>query len=393
MPQHLQTLGLRLSLLHAASFVGIAIYLSFFPVWLASRGMDAATIGFVLAIPMVVRILVTAPLLGLADRSVGPRRLLLACHLAQVVGYTVLALLANNIAIAVMIALLAIVHAPVMPGNDLVTTNAIRDGAPLNYGRVRVWGSISFLCSSILTGYLVDGIGPQVVVWGLAVTPLLGIAATALALPSRSSTTSAATDRPQPRTALPLVLWIVMAAASFTQASHAAIYAFGSIHWRSIGFSDTVIGYLWAVGVLAEIGALVWLGRGVGQGTAALRLIVIGSAATIVRFLLMAADSGPAATFALQALHGLSFGATHLGAIAALTTLAPDRAQGRAQGLYVATVALTMAVMTIASGPLYRVLGSLTFATMAPLGLIGLALTLVAMRMLASRSSERAPVA
>jgi PPP family 3-phenylpropionic acid transporter len=66
------SLGLRLSLLHAASFVGVGIYLSFFPVWLASRGLDATTIGFVLAIPMVVRIVVTAPLLGLADRSVGP---------------------------------------------------------------------------------------------------------------------------------------------------------------------------------------------------------------------------------------------------------------------------------------------------------------------------------
>ena len=383
------SLGLRLSLLHAASFVGVGIYLSFFPVWLASRGLDATTIGFVLAIPMVVRIVVTAPLLGLADRSVGPRRLLIACHAAQILGYVALALIANNVAIAVLIALLAVVHAPVIPGNDLVTTNAIRDGAPLNYGRVRVWGSVSFLVSSILMGYLVDGIGPQVVVWGMALTPLLGIAATRLALPRQGGEGRPTRGQPMTRVPLPRVLWIVMAAASFTQASHAAVYAFGSIHWRGIGFSDSVIGYLWAIGVLAEIGVLFGLGRGVGQGTAALKLIVIGSVAAIIRFVLMTTDPGITATFALQALHGLSFGATHLGAIAALTALAPDQARGRAQGAYVATAALTMAVMTIASGPLYRAFGSLAFATMAPLGAIGLVLTLVALRMIASRRREQ----
>jgi PPP family 3-phenylpropionic acid transporter len=150
-----------------------------------------------------------------------------------------------------------------------------------------------------------------------------------------------------------------------------------------------VIGYLWAIGVLAEIGVLFGLGRGVGQGTAALKLIVIGSVAAMIRFVLMTSDPGITATFALQALHGLSFGATHLGAIAALTALAPDQARGRAQGAYVATAALTMAVMTIASGPLYRAFGSLAFAAMAPLGAIGLVLTLVALRMIASRRREQ----
>jgi PPP family 3-phenylpropionic acid transporter len=378
-----KALGFRLSALHAASFVGIGVYLSFFPVWLASTGMSPTTVGFVLAIPIVVRIIVTAPLLSLADRRIGPRRLLLACHLFQPFGYGLLFFLVGDLAIAAVIAALSVAQASVMPGNDLVTTNAIRGGARLNYGRVRVWGSIAFLSASILTGYLVEGIGPTVILWGLALTPLLAVVATAAAIPPGSPERAQreAVD-PKPSSPLPKALWVIMAAASLTQASHAALYAFGSIHWRSIAFPDAVIGYLWAAGVVAEIVVFYLLGRVVGGGRAALWLIALGAGAVMIRFGVMATDPSLVVTFALQAMHGLTFGASHLGVIAMLAALAPAEAKGRAQGLYVSMTALAMAAATILSGPIYRAGGPVVFAAMVPLGFFGLLLTVAAARMI-----------
>ena len=115
-----------------------------------------------------------------------------------------------------------------------------------------------------------------------------------------------------------------MVAAALAQGTHGGLYAFGSIHWRAIGFSDTVIGYLWATGVVAEILVFYLFGRGVGRGSAGLGLLLAGSAGAALRFGVLAADPGLGVTFALQALHGLSFGASHLGAMAALAALAPD---------------------------------------------------------------------
>jgi PPP family 3-phenylpropionic acid transporter len=384
------SLGLRLSALHAATFTGIGVYLSFFPVWLQSRAMSATTIGLVIAVPILVRIVAAAPLLTLADRRLGPRRLLIGCHGVQIALYPVLFFVENELAITAMVALLAVAQAAVIPGNDLVTTNAIRDGAHLNYGRVRVWGSVAFLSASIAAGYLVDALGPQIILWALALTPLIALVTTMLALPPGAAPVRAlgAPEAAPATVSLPRVLWLVMAGVAATQASHGAIYAFGSIHWRALGFSDTAIGYLWAIGVVAEIGIFYFLGQAVGRKRAALGLIMLGGAAAAVRFATLALDPSLAVTFGLQALHGLTFGATHLGGMAALAAFAPAAARGRAQGLFASASALGMAAATIVSGPVYRAEGSLVFAAMAPLGLIGLLFAVWAARMTAAEGRE-----
>lgn len=373
--------GARLSALHAACFLGLGFYLPFFPVWLQGKALGPSVIGIVLAIPIIVRILATAPLLALADGPVGPRRLLLASHLGQLIGYPVLMMLDSEAAIAGMVAVLAVFQAAVIPANDLVTTIAVRRHQGLHYGRIRGFGSIAFLLASIAAGYLIDAFGSGIVIWALALAPILGLLTTHLAVPpSIRRDPRAPAAAPAPPAALPRALWLLIAAAALIQGSHGGLYAFGSIHWRAVGFSDTVIGYFWAIGVVAEILVFYLLGRGVGRGSAGLRLILLGGAAAAIRWGLLAASPGLGATLALQVLHGLSFGATHLGSMAALAALAPDEARGRAQGLLGSSIALAMAAATVLSGFLYRISGPTVFAVMAPLGAVAVALVLLAMR-------------
>jgi PPP family 3-phenylpropionic acid transporter len=172
-----------------------------------------------------------------------------------------------------------------------------------------------------------------------------------------------------------------MIAAAITQGSHGALNAFASIHWRSLGFSDAVIGYFWAAGVIAEILVFMFLGRAVGRGSG-VGLILAGSAAAAIRFTIMSLDPGLGLTLALQVLHCLTFAATHIGTMAALTALSPAHARGRAQGIYGSLAALATAVSTVASGVIYKEGGGLVFAAMAPLGALGLVLTLVAVRLM-----------
>jgi PPP family 3-phenylpropionic acid transporter len=183
-----------------------------------------------------------------------------------------------------------------------------------------------------------------------------------------------------------------MLAAALTQGSHGGLYAFGSIHWRSIGFSDTVIGYFWAVGVLAEIAVFYLLGEAVGRGSFGLGLLLAGSAAATLRFALLSLDPGLVATFALQALHGLSFGASHLGAMAAMAALAPEAARGRTLGVAGSLVALGSAAAAIASGEIYRASGPAVFAWMAPLGGLGFVLAIFAIRSLSRQQNATRPM-
>jgi PPP family 3-phenylpropionic acid transporter len=210
----------------------------------------------------------------------------------------------------------------------------------------------------------------------------MGISATLIAVPhdprEPASQSEVQADGTSPQ--LSRILWLVLIAGALTQGSHGALNAFASIYWRSIGFSDEVIGYFWAVGVIAEILVFIYLGRHVGRSSG-IGLVMIGSATAVIRFTIMSLQPGTEVMFMLQVMHSLTFAATHIGTMAALAALAPMTARGRAQGIYGSLAALTTAASTIVSGLIYAEAGAGVFAAMAPLGAIGFALMLAVVRL------------
>jgi PPP family 3-phenylpropionic acid transporter len=380
--QPLKALELRLGALQAASFTSHGMYLPFFPLWLQSKALSPTVIGFVIAIPIIVRILATAPLLSLADRSFGARRLLLASHLGQLIGFPLFLLVDSSAMIMALVALVAVAQSCIIPGNDLVSTNAVQRHPGLNYGRIRGAGSVAFFITNIVGGYLVGAFGPDIVIVALTLIPILGLTATLIAVshegPEPSSPSEAQTEGASPK--LSRILWLVLIAGAVTQGSHGALNAFASIYWRSIGFSDEVIGYFWAAGVIAEILVFIYLGRHVGRSSG-VGLILLGSAAAAIRFTIMSLQPGAEVMFVLQTMHSLSFAATHIGTMAALAALAPMKARGRAQGIYGSLAALTTAASTIVSGVIYSEAGAGVFAAMAPLGAMGFVLMLAVVRL------------
>jgi PPP family 3-phenylpropionic acid transporter len=157
-----------------------------------------------------------------------------------------------------------------------------------------------------------------------------------------------------------------------------------------LGYDKPAIAWFWIIGILVEI-VLFWvLGRRIGTGVSGAWAIVVGCVFAAIRFAGLAADPGGAAILALQALHAVSFGVSHLGIMAVLTSLSPEGGRGRAQGLYATATALAMAAATLASGPLYRAGGPLLFLAMTPLAIAGAGLALWGLRRLAAQPQSEA---
>ncbi|KPQ10969.1 MAG: MFS transporter, PPP family, 3-phenylpropionic acid transporter [Saliniramus fredricksonii] len=361
--------ALRLSALSAAIFAGIGIYMPFFPVWLESRDISPAAIGIIVALPLVVRIIATTPLVALTEKGVEARRLLMLAQLALALLYMILLGLEGALAIGFVVILVALAQAPLAPTSELLTTDAVRADARLDYGRIRLWGSLAFLASNIGAGYLLERAPADAAIIALVGIALIA-AAVSRAAPQRVSETPAV-DAEGRRPGLPAgLIWLIIGGA-LIQAAHATLYGFGSIAWRAQGISEALIGWLWAIGVIAEI-ILFWLiGRGVGRGGATRTLMLLGAGAAVVRFIGLALAPGLGLTIALQVLHGLTFGATHLGMMSALTRHAPAGARGKAQGLFAAAMALTTATGMVVSGLAYPDLGTATYLLMIPPALIG----------------------
>lgn len=384
----------RLATLYAAAFLILGVSLPFLPVWLAAQHIAPDVIGFILALPIVVRILFSAPLLAVVDRGVPVRRLLIAAYLVSGAAYLSLPFAQGSIPVlALAIGIAALAQAPVIPASDLLTLAAVRRNARLDYGRVRLWGSLAFLAANVALGHLVGARGPGLVVWSLAALAVAGALAAFFAAPrpGQHATGEERVRRAKGpvRARFPRALMWLIASAACTQASHAAVYGFGSLVWAANGVSSAAIGWLWALGVAAEIGVFAALGRGVGPERSPTALLLLGSAAAVARFAGLAFQPGLVVTALLQALHGLSFGATHLGTMAALARLAPERGRGRAQGVLAASMAIASATAAVFSGVLYRSFGSFVFLGMVPLALAGF--SIAACVRIGPRISPRGP--
>ncbi|SFS60373.1 MFS transporter [Methylobacterium sp. yr668] len=371
----------RLSLLYAVVFTEIGIAMPFMPLWLDALGLDARVIGLLLALPIATRIAATAPLMSLLDRGLGPRRLILLGSLALSLSYALMPAAAGIgwPLLAGLIVLNAVAGAPLVPCIDYLTLAAVRQDARLTYARIRMAGSIAFLLANLAGGLLLTALGGRLAVPLLLTGLALG--AGLVAWRSRAVAALPPSAAGDGRTRLPRRLWLCIGAAAAIQASHGAIYGFGSIYWTGQGIPPTWVGALWAIGVLAEIALFAGLPALPAAWRGPVRLLGAGAVAAILRAIGMyLLGDHLAALVPLQCLHGLTFGATQLGAMAAVSAYAPDGARGRAQGTLSAVNAGISVVATLGSGVAYRSGGPLAFLLMAPLAAAGLGLALASRR-------------
>ena len=170
-------------------------------------------------------------------------------------------------------------------------------------------------------------------------------------------------------------------ACALIQSSHAVYYGFGTLHWQSVGYSNTVIGLLWAEGVIAEIILFIFAASLVAR-IGPIGLIVLGGLAGVFRWALMGVSDALPLLIAIQLLHAFSFGTTHLGAIYYIARNIDPSLSATAQSLYSAGVmGLAMGLATSVSGALYGVFGGRAYFTMAVLaGLGGLIAILIVVK-------------
>jgi PPP family 3-phenylpropionic acid transporter len=373
--------ALRLSFLYAALFLVIGCYLPYLPVWLKWRELDADQIAVLLAATLYTRILFAPAISFVADRIGDRRAILIVLAWGALLSFVLLWISDGFWQMLLTITLLAVNWTSIMPLIETVAAGGIRSGG-IDYGRVRLWGSITFIVASLGSGSIIQFFGPQVVLPILLAATALMVLATHLMPRQAGRRTRQPADSALPAirrlklsdafalARAPLFLLFLLA-ASLIQSSHALMYAFGTLHWQAQGLSGGVIGALWSVGVVAEVALFAVSGRVIAAfGT--VRLLGLAGAASVLRWGFMAIDPPLLVTGLLQMLHAVSFGAAHLAVIHFLTHAVPEDRAATAQGLYAAVVAgLVMGSVTLACGPLYRTLGGEAYGVMAALALCG----------------------
>jgi PPP family 3-phenylpropionic acid transporter len=241
---------------------------------------------------------------------------------------------------------------------------------------MRLWGSIAFIGANVGGGVLIAEAGNAIIMPVLIAGSLLALVA-GWFLPRRGGQAKPAARFNFADAGAMLAkrgLLVVMLAGGVIQASHAVYYAFSAIHWQSQGIDGRWFGILWGIGVVAEVALFAYAGR-LLQRIGAVWMIGIGAAGGVVRWALMAADPSFAMLLGLQLLHGLTFGATHLGTVHAIQQRVGSDQAASAQALHSAlSSGILMGLTTMLAGSLYGSMQGLSYLAMMGLSLFGLGL-------------------
>ena len=371
--------SIRYAAYYAAVFLALGVYLPFWPVWLAHRGLAAADIGVLLALTSWVKVLALPPIARLSDASGRSKAVLCLLAALSVAAFAGFFAARGFWAILAVQLLSVVVSNGLIPLGESHTMRAVR-AEGLDYGRIRLWGSVGFILGALGAGDLLTGRSPELLLW-LILAAMLATLGAALALPAGT--------RPPPRgsaegglraLARDRRFLIFLLGAGLIQASHAVYYAFSALHWRAAGHSEATVGWLWAEGVAAEI-IFFALSSRLMRSWSPGGLLALAATAGIVRWSVLAGSVDLAALIAVQALHALTFGAAHLAAMHFIAGRAPPALAGTAQGLYAAfSGGAAMGFTILLTGWLYESFEGRAFLAMAALSAAGLLVVLPLMR-------------
>lgn len=361
----------RVSLLFAALSVIIGTNLPYLPVWLDWAGLSASEIAVITATPLIVRVGVTPIIAFAADRAGDHRRFLIGLSWAGLAGLVALAQARGFWPMLAWTIVFSLAWTTMLPLTETVAMSGVM-AAGLDYGRMRLWSSLSFIAASFVGGWVVARLGAPAAIWLVAAGAALTVAAThALARPMGLGQLRAATDRSRLSIAdaAPLLcargFLLLLLAAGLAQASHAVFYTFGTLHWRALGLSTAWSGTLWAISIVAEVGLFAYsaaIVRRIGPAP----LIILGAGAAVIRWFIMGLDPPLFLLLPLQILHALTFGATHIGAIHCIGRTVPVAQAGTAQALYASvTGGIVTGGATLIAGPLYAAYAGRVYWVMA----------------------------
>lgn len=217
------------------------------------------------------------------------------------------------------------------------------------YSLIRLWGSLGFIVTGTGLGILFDHISvDSLPMWLLAcalATWLSSMLVPDIKTPKRHEASDGLWTilKRQP-------VWAFFIAHFLLQFSHAPYYTFYSIHLEEHGYSRTEIGWLWGVGVLAEIGLFLvmhrfmpWLGE---MRLMLWSLLLAGMRWLVIGFMV---DSHIAIWLA-QLLHAASFATFHAAAMVLIYRHFGDGHQGQGQAIYSMLWGMGVAIGSLLTG-------------------------------------------
>ncbi|NOQ93556.1 MAG: MFS transporter [Methylophaga sp.] len=329
---HKNTPYWRLSGFYFFYFASLGVLVPYWGLYLQWEGFSAQEIGELTAILLATRIVAPNIWGWIADHRGQRMSIVRLASFVGAIAFSAILFSNSYLWIAGVLFVFSFFWNASLPQFEATTLQHLGEHSH-HYSKIRLWGSVGFIITVAGLGMLLEYYDASIVPY-IMLLSLIAIWIISLTVPESSSRHLSLEHQPilailkRPEVIAFLSLCILV------QISHGPYYTFYTIYLEQHGYSRSLIGQLWALGVVAEIVIFLfmhhWLPR------FGLRLVLLISLIlSTVRWLIIGfyPDSLGLLLFA-QLLHAASFGSFHAAAITWIHHYFTGKNQGRGQALY-----------------------------------------------------------
>jgi len=335
----------------------LGAFLPFFNLYCYHLGFSGLHIGILSAVRSVVMVLFPLIWGALADRLNARRPIYILCNFISALIWMLFLFSVDFWPMLVITVFYAIFYAPLISFLEAFTMDLLGTEKK-SYGRVRAWGSISFIVVVLVLGKIIDLYSVEIIVV-LILAGSLMLSTISTRIPDIQITKKKQLT-PEAKSLAERRVIVFLFCAFLMLVSHAAYYGFFSIHLANLGYGSTFIGLAWALASTAEILVMIRSDQIFKRFSLETVLIFSFMVAALRWFILFWVQSAPAILLS-QVLHALTYGAFHMASILYIDRLAPDKAKTLGQAVNNAvTYGLGLMVGFFFNGYLFEITGSFT---------------------------------
>ena len=309
----------------------------YLPVLMRNLGYNAVVVGTLLAIAEGAGIFGPFLFGSLADRSGKYKGYIVLAYFLTAVAALPLASFVHPVLSAVFVAVLAIGFRSALPLIDAITT--INLGEKDNYGRIRVSGSIAFVCFVFFLQWVpvLRPNSPLHIAFWIGVTSVLAMVVTGF-LPSRYTTRKLSPEGSINRKTMQKesiwtpVFILGLISIALSRLAMTPIYSFFPLflveymHWDAIGL-------MLALSAIAEI-PFIYFSHHLIKRFGAMPILAFTSLMVALRLALYAIFPFKAGIIIAQLLHSFCFGLFHPAAVAFISDCVPPEQRSYGMTLY-----------------------------------------------------------
>jgi PPP family 3-phenylpropionic acid transporter len=364
----------RLSHFYFSYYFFVGAFVPYWGLYLQSEQFSAADIGILMSLFQISRIFAPNFWGWLADHTGKRAQWIRLTSFLGMCGFIAVFWAHGFFALFLVMAALSLFTSSTLPLAESLTLAHLASSKGGHYSRIRMWGSLGFVAAAVILGFVIDIAGIKSLLWFLLAVQM-SLFVLAYRLPEPKVVAHA-----HDSFSIWQVIWqpnviALLVGCSLMVTAHGVLYNFYSIYLSGHGYSKGLIGLLWAVGVVCEIGIFMLMPRIMARFS--LKAILVASLAlAVIRFSLIGLAIDHLWLLILaQTLHAATFGCFHAASIEVITQFFKGRHQAKGQAIYNSVAyGVGGTIGGVAGGYALQYLGGeLTFMLAAIFPLIGLA--------------------